>query len=158
MKELTLFLRENNLRAGISMVFSPLTKIAQYYEQASLALEYGLHYNPFIWLYPFKDYRYHYLMELIQQHFPDIYSMVPEMNAILENDRNNGTNYFETLKCYLENDRNMLQAAKKLNVHRTTLAYRLEKISIIMNTNVDDKNLDPLLRLFFHFCEILHQK
>jgi DNA-binding PucR family transcriptional regulator len=84
--------------------------------------------------------------------------MVPEMNAILENDRNNGTNYFETLKCYLENDRNMLQAAKKLNVHRTTLAYRLEKISIIMNTNVDDKNLDPLLRLFFHFCEILHQK
>lgn len=40
----------------------------------------------------------------------------------------------------------MLQTAKTLNMHRSTLAYQLKKIGKIMDANFDDPYLDALLR------------
>jgi len=64
---------------------------------------------------------------------------------------------FDTLEVYLDNGGNGLQAAKALNIHRSTLIYRLERIKEICGVELSDPavrtNLQvaiKLVRLFDH--------
>ena len=42
------------------------------------------------------------------------------------------------LKIYLANERNVSQTAKALYLHRNSVTYRIEKISSIMKTSLDN--------------------
>ena len=54
------------------------------------------------------------------------------------------TQYFNTLRSYLINERNIPKTANALIIHRTTLTYRLQKISEIFSLNLED----PYQRLY----------
>ena len=53
------------------------------------------------------------------------------------------TDYYHTLKCYVQNQMNAVQTAKQLFIHRSTFLYRMEKISEIVD--LDLSNYDLLL-------------
>lgn len=64
-----------------------------------------------------------------------------ELNRVKEYDRIHGTNYFETLRVYLLNNQNLVETAKALYIHRNTLVYRLSRLQVILNADLDDKDL-----------------
>lgn len=151
-KKLLGFLRDENFRAGISFPFSDLFKASIYHQQAQIALQLGMAYAPFTWVYFFKDYRYQYLYDIVSERFPGGRYMVPELHDLLEWDRKNNTEYLKTLRLYIDNDRNVTQTAKGLSVHRSTLLYRLDKISSITHTNIEDTDTLNLFFLFLKFA------
>ncbi|MDY2628151.1 MAG: helix-turn-helix domain-containing protein [Lachnospiraceae bacterium] len=154
LKKLTEFLKDENFRAGISFPFCDLYKASIYYKQAVLALQLGMTYTPFLWTYHFKDYRYQYLYHTVSNEFPRGKYVIPELHELSDLDRNNNTEYMKTLSCYIRNNRNITQTAKELSIHRSTLLYRLEKISAITHSDIDNTDTLNLFSLFLKFAEI----
>ena len=70
--------------------------------------------------------------------------IAPELTALMEYDAANDTQYFDTLRVYLLEERNIPRASEKLIIHRTTLLYRLRKIESLVTLNLDD----PWRRLY----------
>lgn len=63
------------------------------------------------------------------------------LNDVKEYDRIHGTSYLETLRVYLLNNQNLVETAKALFIHRNTLVYRLSRLQIILNADLNDKEL-----------------
>ena len=70
--------------------------------------------------------------------------------TILRYDKKHGTQYFNTLRSYLVNERNIPKTASALIIHRTTLTYRLQKIHELFGLNLEDdyQRLYLLMSLF----------
>ena len=51
-------------------------------------------------------------------------------------DQENNTEYYLTLKTYLENNMQPVVTASRLFVHRTTLMYRLNKINQLFHIDI----------------------
>ena len=51
-----------------------------------------------------------------------------EIKKMLEYDKNNSTEYTQTLKAFLENEESPSETAYALNIHRNTLSYRIERM------------------------------
>lgn len=62
-------------------------------------------------------------------------------------DEKHNSNLVETLEVFLNNDNNINDAAKELNVHANTLNYRLKRISEIGDINLKDINQKIIIYL-----------
>lgn len=69
-------------------------------------------------------------------------------------DLENGTEYCETLKCYLLNEMNCAIMAEKLHVHKNTILYRLQRAGELFDLNLKDCRVitDLYLGLFLAEC------
>ena len=56
---------------------------------------------------------------------------------LISYDQKNRTDYLNTLTAFLR-EKNVSQAAEKLNIHKTTLTYRMEKIMEIIGSDIDE--------------------
>lgn len=72
----------------------------------------------------------------------------PKLGRLRAEDGATGSEYIATLTAYLTAFGNVVAAARRLNVHVTTLRYRLKRIQAISGLNLDD----PAERLL---CELL---
>lgn len=75
-----------------------------------------------------------------------------KINILIEYDKLHKTNYFYTLKCYLNNHCNINTTSEKIYIHRHTLRNRLEKIKELCNINFDDyfSKLSISLGIYLH--------
>lgn len=71
-----------------------------------------------------------------------------KLELLRAEDRNSGSEYTTTLTAYLSAFGNVMAAARQLNIHVTTLRYRLKRIHAISGLDLDD----PAERLL---CELL---
>ncbi|MBE2976246.1 PucR family transcriptional regulator [Priestia megaterium] len=62
------------------------------------------------------------------------------LKKLTDYDLRHNSNLVETLEVFLNNDNNVNEAAKELNVHMNTLSYRLKRISEIGDINLKDVN------------------
>lgn len=67
---------------------------------------------------------------------------------LIKYDEENGTDYVETLKIYLEQDSSIQKVAAITNFHRNTINFKIRKIKEILNCNL---NTDDKLRLTLTF-------
>ncbi len=67
---------------------------------------------------------------------------------MIEYDKANNTNYYKTLKCYCLKNRNTIDTASALFIHRNTLRYRLKKIEELFDISTED--LDTYFDLLFN--------
>ncbi|MCW3490323.1 PucR family transcriptional regulator [Dethiobacter alkaliphilus] len=67
------------------------------------------------------------------------------VEKIVEDDRKNNGELLKSLKVYLDENRNIKEAASKLFIHRHTLKYRLNKIAGLTGRDLD--NSEDLLNL-----------
>ena len=85
-----------------------------------------------------------HMLQTMDSPLPTWCLVSPELQAMMSHDRENGTQYFETFREYLLNERDIPKTSEKLIIHRTTLLYRLKKIQSMMNVNLED----PWQRLY----------
>lgn len=121
--------RDSYLKAGYSKVYKGFHfSFRLLYLQANTSLEYGSRYFPDQWIHSFNSIADKYLLEKLTSDFPAEMVCAPEVVAMYHYDEVHHTEYFDTLKCYLQNNMQPVITAKKLFIHRTTLMYRLNKI------------------------------
>lgn len=80
----------------------------------------------------------------IQKYLKDLYQLSKTQQIDL----------FETLRTYLMNNGNISQTANDLFIHRSTLAYRLNKIKEEIEIDIDDSNEQFNLMLAFKLADL----
>lgn len=143
------FIREANFRVGFSNYYSGLNNLKEYFVQARVALEIGLNQKPTIWSHKFSEYIFPYILSKITDELPAQFLYSPIITRIQKYDLENQTEYLKTLKIYLWNNKNAVQTAKDLFIHRATIIYRLERIKEIGKTDLN--NNDELIHLNLSF-------
>jgi len=139
-----------HLYAGISLPFQDWSTLSGSYKQAKLINSYCTDDLPcrksmnFIWdifLNSLRD-------ENLRQNL-----IHPAVYTLRSYDKHNQTNLAETLYQYLVCERNKVDTAAALYIHRNTLKYRLDRIDDLLRIDLDD--LDTRLHLMISF-KLLH--
>lgn len=136
--------RDYCLYAGISSPVSDIRELHLAYYQSNVALERAFRLRSEKWIIAFSDCAMAHMLEKMDSPLPAWSLVAPELLAMIEYDRQKGTQYFETFREYLLNERDIPKTSEKLIIHRTTLLYRLKKIQSLMHANLDD----PWVRLY----------
>lgn len=112
----------NHVRAGISDAYCNLLETPRYRRQADVALELGDGE-----VCPYERVRNARMLRHLRNHpyLGDL--MHPAVIRLAELDREEGSEYIPTLRALFDHGFNQLETAEALNIHRTTLAYRLRR-------------------------------
>ena len=69
-------------------------------------------------------------------------------------DKKSGTDYMDTLRCYLENDASVQAVAQKTYVHRNTINYKLKQIRKLLKSDLTQEDKLKYM-LAFYISDIL---
>ena len=147
------FLRDSLLYAGASPVVDDIRNLAAAAEQASFALEWAFRQRGERWYVAFEDCALYYLLSHIHTPFPIQMQLSPALARLRGYDREHGSAYYETLRCYLDNERSVSRTAAALIIHRTTLLYRLEKIVSLTHLDLDSETTRLYLILSYRLSD-----
>nr|WP_312291238.1 helix-turn-helix domain-containing protein [Clostridium chromiireducens] len=153
------FLKLNNLRCGISIVFDNLLDIQDFFNQSMHALELSSSMKKDNNINYFEDYIEYYLFNMSMRTTNDLYKINlltlvhPYIKKLIKFDNQNKTELFKTLKTYLENNRNANDTSIKLNIHRSTFFYRYNKIRDLLDISLGNNNNLFKLELSFKILD-----
>lgn len=137
--------RDYCLYAGISSPVTDIRDLHLAYYQADVALKSAFKLRSEKWIIPFSAYAMEYIFTSLNSPLQTGHLAAPALHALAAYDKEKGTPYFETLRTYLLEERDIPRTAQKLIIHRTTLLYRLKKI----NQMIPDDLNDPWTRLYY---------
>lgn len=133
-KMLSEYLRQISYYAGASSGFDSLSDIRQMLDQAFVSFENGLQISG-------------YINDFAQAVVPYTISMLKKMDGnilrhpcldVLENyDRRYGSKLYETLFMYLKNERKVSKTVQDLDVPRSTLLNRLQRIDDLLDVDLE---------------------
>ena len=149
------FLKDTFLKAGVSNEFTGFHEIDAYYRQAVAALDVGCRRKPYRWIYRFDEVALDYVLERSSAELPVRLVCSDKILKLQAYDEEHHTDYYHTLKTYVESQLNAVQTAKKLFIHRSTFLYRMEKIEELVKLDLND--YDTLLYVMMTF-RILEQE
>ena len=147
------FLRDSLMYAGISLPVENILHLNTACVQADWALDRAFRMRGHQWCVNFEDCALEYLISRIETPTPIPLYLSPVPRFLQQYDREHGSQYFLTLKSFLQNERSIPRTAAALIVHRTTLLYRLEKIIALTRLDLDDEAVRLYLLLSFRLME-----
>lgn len=147
------FLRDSLMYAGISLPVGNILHLNTAYVQADYAMDYAFRLRSHQWCMAFEDCALEYLVSRIETPTSLPLYLSPTPKFLRQYDREHGSQYFTTLKCFLLNERSIPKTAEALIIHRTTLLYRLEKIAALTKTDLNNESVRLYLLLSFHLEE-----
>jgi hypothetical protein len=153
LSRLAILLREGLLKMGASSEIHDFLLLPQGYQQAQMALELGQKSTSMNWCFRFDDYILEFLLSRAGETLSPELLCSGKLLILKKYDEENNTELYQTLKVYLESERAVLQSAKALFIHRSTLLYRLERIEKLTNVNFEDPKERLVLQLSFHILE-----
>lgn len=146
---LVYFIRDGMLSAGYSRAMAGHMNLRRQYLQAQTALKLGSAIQPQLWIHHFNQIVLPYIMKQSTRTFPGHMLCYEKLLELQELDKTQNTEYMKTLRVYLDHNLNTVQSAKALFIHRSTFLYRLERIKMLLETDLDDP--DELFYLNFSF-------
>lgn len=144
-------LKETNYYAGLSDPFTDVTYIDIYKAQAEYALEAGCRMSKGARLFRFSSYKLHYMLSHCTGRFPVEVFFPKGLEKLTAHDEQSDASYIETLDSYLKNKLNLSVTASVLNLHRSSLMSRIERITKILNMDLED----PDVQLYLRICLLL---
>lgn len=151
--KLIYFIRDSFLKAGYSRIMKGHLNLRRQYVQACLALEVGNQESPYAWSHSFNDIALPYILLQACKRLPGYMICHEKLLTLREMDETQNTEYMKTLRVYLDNHLNAVQASKELFIHRSTFLYRLEKIKNILEIDLNDNDDLLYLMLSFRFID-----
>ena len=145
-------IRESYMYAGISNPFRDLRLIPQAFKQTDYVLG-EIRNNPGKWMDTFNHCVLSYMIKGVKQDLSLNMIIDPELIDLIEYDKKNNSFLYETLKTYLENERDITRTAELLSVHRTTIIYRLGRIEKYFKMDLSDINNRLYLLICFKMIE-----
>ena len=145
--------RDYCLYAGISSPVFGIRELNLAYYQADIALKQAFRQRDQRWIRPFSDCALDHILSSLQTPLQPLHIVAPELRLLMDYDREKGSQYFDTLRVYLQQERDIPRTAEKLIIHRTTLLYRLKKIQSMTALDMDDPNQRLYLMLSLWLLE-----
>ena len=143
------FLEKNNLKGGLSSDFTNFTELHDHYLEASASILLGNRINAWEQLYFYRDYLFYHIIEKCSKHINLPNLCHPALTKLLEYDRKFHTDYVHSFYVYLMKNRNLVESAEALNIHRNTFVYRIDKIEKIIASDFTNEN--DLLHILFSY-------
>lgn len=145
------YMRDMNMKAGISNACQGYQSIRDLYLQADIALNMGGRLWSHLWLSRFHNVAPYYILEQCSRELRAATLCAPEILRLIRHDMEHGTEYFKTIKVYLGCNLNLAETSRQLFIHRTTLLYRLGKIQELSPMSFNS----PLERIYYHLSVLL---
>ena len=153
--KLDAFLQKRNFSCGVSMLFKDFSHLNEQYKLASAAIDIGSMVNPSKRLFHYEDYVMMHIVSLCNESINVRILCHREAIRLHEYDSETGNNYFYCLYVYLKNEKSLLLSSKQLNIHRSTLIYRLGKISELISVDLSDQRVRIHLILSYEILRFL---
>lgn len=137
---------------GVSNSFKDLSEMPMAYNQAVAAMHFGEHLHgygepvvsPELTAYFFEDYALYYECYAARQYSPSLTanSMSARVVGILrEHEQRYHVHYLEILHTYLLCGCRATLAAEKLNMHRNTVLYHINRMEELLNISLEDPEI-----------------
>ncbi|WP_148408631.1 PucR family transcriptional regulator [Murimonas intestini] len=152
--KLVYFLRDSYLKAGISNEFSGFRYLRYYFKQASAALSTGSRRNIYQWIHRFDEVALDYLLEQSTAQIPAVLCSSEKLLELKEYDKGHNTEFYETLRVYLNNHLNAVQSAKELFIHRSTFLYRMDRIKELIGLETEDAGMMLYLMISYRLLDM----
>lgn len=152
LEKLPYYLRETLSKAGISNIFHDFHHLYHHYLEAESALILGNRLDSTLWYYSFSNYTVPYILEQSTKDLQPIQLYHPAVIRLQKYDNDNGTQLVKTLDTFMQHKQNITHAAEELQIHRTSLLARLDRIRQLTAVNLDDP--DTIFHLMFTFALI----
>ncbi|MBI4856984.1 MAG: helix-turn-helix domain-containing protein [Acetobacterium woodii] len=149
LSQFNLFIRDGNFRFGISNLCADLMQLAFFQRQAEIAVDDGLRKDQTIWCHKFANLAFSHLLQEACHEMPAELLCAPELLVLKNYDCWKKTDYYLTLKTYLENKMIATQTAKALFIHHATMVYRLKRMQELTGIDYDDS--EKMLYLYLSF-------
>ena len=134
-----------DVKVAIGNGFSKLSQKSENEKVVQMLMEIGEEWEPDTNIYQIEYFYQELLMTSMKAEIAEMDGGVEELRLIREEDEQKKSNLYETLYYYLEAERNTMQAAAKLKIHRNTLLYRLARINELIH--LDEKGYMESQRL-----------
>jgi len=141
----TPYMRDMNMRAGVSNILGGIKNLVNIYKQADIALRTGMRLWSHFWIHRFCCVAPYYVLEQSISELSVEAVCSPKIMELLRYDALHKTEYYHTVKAYLECNLNLARTSEVLFIHRTTLLYRLDRIKQLFDLNFND----PLERMYY---------
>lgn len=155
---LELYLVQNKLQGGFSNVFKNILDTPRHFRQAMNAAETGYIISHRPGFFYFSDLMIDHIANVLSNSFDlqDFYN--PAVTFLINYDKENNSALLETLKQHLYHLNDPVTASKKLNIHRNTLQYRVNKIKELTDINLADENERLSIQVYLKFLDFLSTK
>lgn len=98
---------------------------------------------------------YNMIMQLYESENKALYEC-RALKTLLQIDKNEKTDYVNTIRCYFKNNQNVTETAKELYIHRNTVNYRLNKIRMQLEDDFDNYLIRLHLQIAIMAHDLLH--
>ena len=146
-------LEKNHLSCGISQTFPDLYDSAYALFQASSALKQGSKQHPDKRLFFYEDYILPQLFTGAKGMIPAKYYQTDGLKRLYAHDASSSVSYIETLKTFLDNNMSISATAKALYLHRSSLIDRLDHVTRLLGSDLDDPAERLKLQFILHMSE-----
>ena len=144
--------RDSYMYCGISAPIHGLSKIRTGFDQADITLEH-IEKTRDRWTMLFRECALDYMISTLSRDMAPADLASAHLLKLRDIDRQKNTDYYHTLRVYLENERSIPRTSEALIIHRTTLQYRLEKIYELTRLNLDSEDIRVYLLLSYKILE-----
>lgn len=155
MNKLLSLCEHEHLICGVSNPFSTVTSMKYYYEQAVKAIELNSLLNMPDNLYEYKNVALYDLINNAAQSRKIGFYCHPALLQLMEHDKENGSQLYDTLGCLARNGFNSAATANEMFLHRNTLSYRKQKIAAVTGLDLDDFNTQFMLKYSYMIEEYI---
>jgi hypothetical protein len=128
------------LTIGVSDFFSESNNLKRHYLQAKKAREIGAKMKKKERIHRFKELKYYALLEEIPGTCDLNLFISRDYQKLREHDLAKGTEYCQTLRCFISNGADRQVVCRLLNIHRNTLPQRLEKIESLLGHSITEND------------------
>lgn len=147
-------LSDFSLSGGIGTSFSDLSEIAEGVRTAECALELGEAVEAGVVLHEYNKLSVYELINSAAESADTARFIPVELKRLIAHDRENGTDYCDTLSIYLKCAGDKAKAAKEMFVHRNTIAYRMDRISEIIGADLTDGEVQLRIHIGFKILNL----
>lgn len=145
------------IRVGISDVFTDLFQITIQYQNAVSAMNLSQFITSETTFALYDDYKiYNFIYSSLNENNLENF-IHSKVKRILDYDRVNNTEYFQTMHSYLKNARRLDDTASDLFIHKNTVSYRINKIREIFGIDFDDASMEFNLNFSCKIAAVLYQ-
>ncbi|MEA4923250.1 MAG: helix-turn-helix domain-containing protein [Eubacteriaceae bacterium] len=130
---------------SISESFSDINDSRGYYVQALLTLKTGMYFEPKQNIYEYDEFALEDIAMGFSEHYPARLFIHPVLSRIIQYDKKNDSDYFESLQVYLRCMMNVKEAAKELVIHPNSMHYRIKRMAELFDIDFTDYDLINVL-------------
>lgn len=136
---------------GTALPFEGWEDIPLRYGQACFAIDMG---KKIPGVYRCEDFAFEHLVSSVVDANYAMELCHPALFRLKNYDKEQNTEFYQTLYYYLANERSMVKTAKAMGIHRNTLSYRIGRICELIKSNLED----PDERAFIYLSYKMNEK